>query len=54
MWHLQGYLLYKSIEHRNDFDRSVREPVSPDVLVPYEHLLNDPRIDAEKAKKIAA
>lgn len=53
MWHLQGYLLYKSIEHRNDFDRGMRAPVSPDVLVPYEHLL-DARVDDEKAKKIAA
>ena len=52
MWDLQGFLLYRSIEHRNEIrpDR-IRDE---DALIPYAHLLRDPRLDPEEAKKLAA
>lgn len=52
MWQLQGALLYQSIEHRNEIEPDVR--VREEDLVPYAHLLDDPRRDVEEAKKIAA
>ncbi len=53
MWDLQGILLYKSIEHRNE-RRTQPALIPDDVLVPYAPLLRDPRIDPEAAKKSAA
>jgi hypothetical protein len=52
MWDLQGILLYRSIEHRLEFRRELRDRIREDV--PYAHLLRDPRFDTEAAKKIAA
>ena len=52
MWDLQGFLLYRSIEHRNE-TRPDRIHDS-DHLIPYAHLLRDPRLDPEEAKKLAA
>lgn len=54
MWHLQGHLLYQSIEHRNERDPETRDRITDDVLIPYAHLIYDPRRDDEAAKKIAA
>ena len=51
MWELQGLLLYKSIERPNENDRNDQPD---DVLIPYAHLLRDPRLDPEEAKKLAA
>ena len=51
MWELQGLLLYKSIERPSETDRNDR---ADDVLIPYAHLLRDPRVDPEEAKKLAA
>lgn len=51
MWELQGLLLYKSIERRNEIDRTSRMPEAFD---PYADLLRDPRLDPEEAKKLAA
>ena len=53
MWDLQGILLYRSIEHRNE-QRSQTALIPDDVLIPYADLLRNPRIDPEEAKKIAA
>ena len=53
MWDLQGILLYRSIEHRNE-RRAQLELIPDDVLIPYANLLRDPRVDPEEAKKIAA
>ena len=53
MWDLQGILLYRSIEHRNERHDHLAF-VPDDVLVPYANLLRDPRIDPEEAKKLAA
>jgi hypothetical protein len=52
VWDLQGILLYRAIEHRNERQHSERP--RDDVLIPYAHLIHDPRIDPEEAKKIAA
>ncbi len=49
---LQAYLLYRSIEHRNDQSR--RDQLRDDILIPYARRIRDPRIDPEEAKKIAA
>lgn len=54
MWHLQGHLLYQSIEHRNEREPWLRDGVRDDALIPYAHLIHDPRLDDEAAKKIAA
>ena len=51
MWDLQGILLYRAIEHRNETRHTER---TDDALIPYAHLIRDPRIDPEAAKKIAA
>ena len=52
MWDLQGFLLYRSIEHRNE---SRHDRVRDDgMLIPYADRLHDPRVDPEEAKKIAA
>ena len=53
MWHLQGILLYRSIEHRNEH-RSDLDRIRDADLIPYAHLIHDPRVDPEEAKKIAA
>ena len=53
MWDMQGLLLYLSIEHRNE--RTARERVREDeMFIPYAHLLHDPLVDPEEAKKLAA
>lgn len=54
MWDLQGILLYRSIEHRNETRRQQADPTRDDALIPYRHLIGDPRFDTEAAKKIAA
>jgi hypothetical protein len=54
MWDLQGILLYRSIEHRDEARRQQADRVRDDALIPYAHLLSDPRFDTEEAKKIAA
>lgn len=53
MWDLQGYLLYKSIEHRNDRQPSHRDGID-DIITAYDRRIHDPRVDIEAAKKIAA
>ena len=52
MWELQGILLYKSIEHLGD--ANLRHDADDDVLIPYAHLIRDPRVNDEEAKKLAA
>lgn len=54
MWDLQGFLLYKSIERRNERDQTGREQLRDDMLIPYARRIRDPRVDPEEAKKIAA
>ena len=54
MWDLQGILLYRSIEHRNEARRQQPDRVRDEALIPYAHLISDPRFDTEEAKKIAA
>ncbi len=51
MWELQGILLYRSIEHIAD---DSRDESADEVLVPYLHLIRDPRLNDEEAKKLAA
>ena len=51
MWELQGILLYKSIEH---IGQESRDEAADDVLVPYLHLIRDPRVNDEEARKLAA
>jgi len=53
MWHLQGMLLYRSIEHRME-EQSRRARVEDEFLNPYLDLHRDPRVNPEEAKKIAA
>jgi hypothetical protein len=54
MWHLQGMLLYRSIEHRNE-ERDHRPDLMEDsFLNPYADTFRDPRVNPEEAKKIAA
>jgi hypothetical protein len=50
VWDLQGILLYRAIEHRNE-KRHV-ERIHDEH--PYAHLIRDPRVNPEEAKKIAA
>lgn len=52
MWELQGILLYRSIEHIGD--AASRPDAADDVLIPYAHLIRDPRVNDEEAKKLAA
>jgi len=54
MWHLQGWLLYRSIEHRNEERNLRRDRVDDAFLVPYIDTIHDPRVNPEEAKKIAA
>jgi hypothetical protein len=54
MWHLQGMLLYRSIEHRMEERNARRDRVEDDFLNPYASLSRDPRVNPEEAKKIAA
>jgi len=54
MWHLQGMLLYRSIEHRNEERSTRRDPLEDALLTPYIDTLLDPRVNPELAKKIAA
>jgi len=54
MWDLQGILLYRSIEHRNETRRQQYDSIRDEALIPYAHLIRDPRFDPEEAKKIAA
>jgi hypothetical protein len=53
MWHLQGILLYRSIEHRNETSRQ-HDGVRDELMTSYEYLIRDPRVNPEAAKKIAA
>jgi hypothetical protein len=53
MWHLQGMLLYRSIEHRNEGWDQPRVRIEED-YTPYGEILRDPRLNPEAAKKIAA
>ncbi len=52
MWELQGILLYKSIEHIGKVEP--RHEIADDVLIPYAHLIRDPRVNEEEARKLAA
>ncbi len=54
MWHLQGWLLYRSIEHRNEERNMRRDRVEDAFLIPYIDTVRDPRVDIEEARKIAA
>ncbi len=53
MWHLQGMLLYRSIEHRME-EQNRRDRVEHEFLNPYADLHRDPRVNPEEAKKIAS
>ncbi len=52
MWEMQGMLLYLAIEHVGKADR--HEKVAEDMLIPYAHLIRDPRLNEEEAKQLAA
>jgi len=54
MWELQGILLYRAIEHRNRRNDDRRDGIRVEDQLPYEHLIRDPRLNPEEAKKIAA
>ena len=54
MWDLQGILLYRSIEHRNETRLQQSDRIGDQAFSPYAHLIRDPRVDTEEAKKMAA
>ena len=51
---LEGFQLYRTIEHPNETDSSARVGVSETALIPYGNYACDPRTNPEAAKKLAA
>jgi hypothetical protein len=54
MWHLQGILLYRSIEHRNEASAHRNIPGAEAFDDVYDRIIRDPRVDPEEAIRLAA